>query len=167
MHTQIHEKIANIITENLPRVDISEWLESAMPRIISGGPKEFAETTNARIQDLTKMLDDWEPLDMWKGVVSRALLELLEGLGIKKRNRAKAAQEIVSTLEKAATDLWILTNAEKQKKGKIEAPQRSQQVAVARLQTVDKLHYSLQEFSDLHPAHQTNTIMGKTQMATR
>ena len=57
--------------------------------------------------------------------------------------------------------MWILTYAEKQKKGKIEAPQCSQQTAVTRLHTIDKLHYTLQEFADLHPAHQTNIIKAR------
>ena len=107
------------------------------------------------------MLDNWEPLDMWKGVVPKALIELLESLGVKRRNRAKAAQDIVSTLERAATDIWILTNAEKQKKAKVEAPLRSQQTAIARLHAVDKLHYTLQEFADLHPMHQTNIVKAR------
>ena len=161
MHAQIHKQVIAIIIENLPGTEITEWLESAMPAIISGGPKTFADTANARIQDLAEMLDKWEPLDMWKGVVPQQLMELLDGLGMRKRMRGKAAQEIVSTLEKAATDIWILTNAEKQKQKEIEPPIHSKEQKINRLCRIDKLHYTLQEFSDLHPAHQTNIIRAR------
>ena len=114
-----------------------------MPAIISGGPKAFAETTNARIQDLSEMLDDWEPLDMWKGVVPQQLLELLEGLGMRKKRRGTAARETVSMLERASTDIWILTNAEKQKQGAIEPPPQSKEHKINRLCKIGKLHYTL------------------------
>ena len=122
LHAQIHRKIINIVVENLPDVDIVDWLRSAMPAIVSGGPKTFAETTNARTQNMTDLLQDWEPLDMWKGVVPKQLIDLLEGLGMRRKQRSKAAQGIVSLLEQAATDIWLLTNAAKQKKKPVTPP---------------------------------------------
>ena len=103
------------------------------------------------------MLKDWPAADMWKGVVPQQLIRLLRELRVRRNKVSYVARQITVLLEHAATDIWLLTNAIKQKALPVEAPTCSQVVKISRLHTSGKLGYSLQQFVKLHTTHPPTT----------
>jgi hypothetical protein len=154
-------QLTGLISDQVDKESTKLWLKDAIPHIWGKSDTEIAATLNVRLTVLQDKIKAWDPADLWKGVIPKRLISLLDALKIPKKELQLLARDITRATEHAAVDLWIATNEKKESLPDTSVlPSRREKAEALLLRP--GFGYTLKEFLRLPPSHQDNILRKRT-----